>query len=176
MDLSTKAGFQLFYKVQMFSFWSSLGHFLNKQILLLEVSPALCTNRLGLFIFTLWSETTHLVAIYNIYIASDTTRQSQSWDQSSGHTEDFAGPALKCKRDLVLHHRRWHKISVYFLDYAYQHLANNTKGRLYIQHFAKLCDVYENRPFQKSCKTLGSMISLCQGLFWMGFKYLPRKA
>lgn len=73
MDLSTKAGFQLFYKVQMFSFWSSLGHFLNKQILLLEVSPALYTNRLGLFIFTLWSETTHLVAIYNIYIASDTT-------------------------------------------------------------------------------------------------------
>lgn len=73
-----KLGSSFFYKAQMFSFWSSLGHFLNKQNLLSEVIPALYTNRLGLCIFTLWTETTHLVAIYNIYIAPDTTRQSQS--------------------------------------------------------------------------------------------------
>lgn len=32
------------------------------------------TNRMGLRVVSLWSETTHPVAIYNIYIAHDATR------------------------------------------------------------------------------------------------------
>lgn len=67
-------GSSFFYKIQMFSFWNSLCHFLNKQILVSESRPVLYTNRMGLCVFILWSETTHLEAIYNVYIALDVTR------------------------------------------------------------------------------------------------------
>lgn len=58
----------------MISFWSSLCHFLNKQILISEIRPVLYTNRTGLCIFILRSETTHPAAIYNIYSVPGATR------------------------------------------------------------------------------------------------------
>lgn len=66
MDPSTRAGFQLFYKIQMFSFWSSLCHFLNKQVLVSEMSPVLYTNRTGLSVF-ICGQRPHTSRLFTIF-------------------------------------------------------------------------------------------------------------
>ena len=136
MDPSTRAGFQLFYKIQMFSFWSSLCYFLNKQILISEIRPVLYTNKMGLCVFILRSETTHLMATYDIYIAPGTMGMGRGGlraETKAQATQSMtADPALSCKRDQTLHPQKraceWYLFSVN----AYRCHSNITNSKIQI--------------------------------------------
>lgn len=73
------------------------------------------TNRMCLRVFGLWSETTHLVAIYNIYIAHDATRGVRAETKAQATQSRTMGPALMCKLDLSFHPQRRHVSGVCFL-------------------------------------------------------------
>lgn len=107
-----------FYKIQMFSFWSSLCHFLNKQILQTLtlsyspsyskhcqspiVRPVLYMNKMGLCVCLWWGP--HILALTIFTISWYWGGRGETETQSLSHTEyDYRSCSNMLKDRLFMH-------------------------------------------------------------------------
>lgn len=156
MDPSTRAGFQLFYKIQMFSFWSSLCHFLNKQVLVSEMSPVLYTNRTGLSVFICGQRphTSRLFTIFTLLLGPQRGAVSELRLKLRPHKYD----CRSCSNvQRTLQPQRGHASGICFLGMLSDAIQISPRAQSKCNTRCTLGWFQWNKPFEKPCKVLGPL-------------------